>query len=137
MRISWAIQTAAVFCLFAVHPALAAEENNAATDSISLENAQAAPAVHFFQNFAINPEDEAGDQQQHIPEFALLKREGHYDDNHERPRARPGPSRVNHTDRDHDKDHYPRPGHEPRHRRPTSLPKKHHKKPPCTTTTSK
>ncbi|GJJ77829.1 hypothetical protein EMPS_10188 [Entomortierella parvispora] len=140
MRISWALQTAAVFCLIAVHPALAAE-NNDASDSITLDSAQKAPTLHFFQNFAA-PDDTKVTLPIHNSN--LLTRADDQEPNnsseskHDRPRARPGPARS-HTP--HPSDHpYFKPGHEPRHRRPTGLPEHHHEKPqhtkpPCTTST--
>ncbi|KAK3832685.1 MAG: hypothetical protein JOS17DRAFT_742485 [Linnemannia elongata] len=142
MRISWALQVAAVFCLVAVHPAVAdsssssSEEQNhtptfdrnphriddpapvfykRATDSLHIEIIE----DHIANNYA-----RTGGLQ--------FRRRGDSPGEHERPRGRPGPSRSETTDvpphslKEHHLEHEPK---RPRPDHLTAPGKNHHPKP--------
>ncbi|KAF9371818.1 hypothetical protein CPC16_002824, partial [Podila verticillata] len=72
MRISWAIQVVAVFCLVAAHPAQAEARVNGNAVGSSVQAAEIEKINHFPVR------------------YGLVKRGEEY----ERPRARPGPSRT-------------------------------------------
>ncbi|KAF9132233.1 hypothetical protein BGW39_000553, partial [Mortierella sp. 14UC] len=137
MRISWALQVAAVFCLVAVHPAVADSTSNDNTiihDSIfgGDQNKHIEPVNPILYRRAEEAET-FDDAAPHIVNYARMgglqfNRRGAAADEHERPRPRPGPSRSQNTN-------VPGGPHlerEPRRRRPAHLTApgdNHHPKP--------
>ncbi|KAG0374369.1 hypothetical protein BGX24_010491 [Mortierella sp. AD032] len=130
MRISWALQVAAVFCLVAVHPAVADssinDNNNNKKHIEPIDPILYRRAVQF----------ETIENADHIVNYARMgglqfgRRGAPASDEHERPRPRPGPSRSQHTDVPAEGE--PHLEHEPRRRRPTDLKPpgdNHHPKP--------
>ncbi|KAG0275617.1 hypothetical protein BGZ96_003723, partial [Linnemannia gamsii] len=142
MRISWALQVAAVFCLVAVHPAVA-DSSSSSSDENTIQapifdgNRQHIDDPVLYKRAAAPGSFHLEIVEDHVVSnnyartggLQFLRRRGDSSDEHERPHNRPGPSRSDKTDVAPSERHLE---HEPKRRRPAHLTgpgEKHHPKP--------
>lgn len=143
MRISWALQVAAVFCLVAVHPAVADSSSSSSEEQNQIQVPAFDRNPHSIDDPTPVYHKRAADSlhieiiEDHITNnFARMgglqfRRRGDSPGEHERPRGRPGPSRSETTDVPPHSSKEPHLKHEPKRRRPAHLtaPENHHPKP--------